>query len=60
LAKKMEYAASHPIEVTAIAERGQQVYMTHSWQREKEKLVSMVVGLIQDGKAELRLSQEPS
>ena len=49
LAKKIEYAASHPIEVTAIAERGQQVYMAHSWQQEKEKLVSMVVGLIKEG-----------
>jgi glycosyltransferase involved in cell wall biosynthesis len=60
LAKKMEYVVSHPIEVTAIAERGQQVYTRHSWQQEKEKLISMVVGLIQDGKAELGLRQEPS
>jgi glycosyltransferase involved in cell wall biosynthesis len=49
LAKKIEYAATHPIEVTAIAERGQQVYMAHSWQQEKEKLVRMVVGLIKEG-----------
>jgi glycosyltransferase involved in cell wall biosynthesis len=49
LAKQIEYAASHPIEVTAIAERGQQVYVAHSWQQEKEKLVSMVVELIKEG-----------
>src|SRR6202045_1537643 len=49
LAKAIEYAASHPIEVTAIAERGQQVYIAHSWQQEKEKLVGMVVGLIKEG-----------
>jgi glycosyltransferase involved in cell wall biosynthesis len=48
LAKMIEYAAYHPIEVTAIAERGQQVYMEHSWQQEKERLVSMVVGLIKE------------
>jgi glycosyltransferase involved in cell wall biosynthesis len=50
LAKTIEYAASHPVEITAIAERGQQVYVAHSWQQEKEKLVSMVVGLIKEGK----------
>jgi glycosyltransferase involved in cell wall biosynthesis len=50
LAKKIEYAASHPGEVTTIAERGQQVYMEHSWQQEKERLVSLVVGLIKEGK----------
>ena len=48
LAKQIEYAASHTIEVTAIAERGQQVYVAHSWQQEKEKLVSMVVELIEE------------
>lgn len=53
LAKKMEYAASHPIEVTAIAERGQKVYAAHSWQQEKEKLVDMVVKLIHEGKQRL-------
>jgi glycosyltransferase involved in cell wall biosynthesis len=49
LAKQMEYAISHTTEVTDIAERGQQVYLAHSWQQEKEKLVSMVVGLIKKG-----------
>jgi glycosyltransferase involved in cell wall biosynthesis len=49
LAKTIEYAASHPEEVTSIAERGQQVYMEHSWQQEKEGLVSMVDGLIKEG-----------
>jgi glycosyltransferase involved in cell wall biosynthesis len=48
LAKKIEYAASHPIEVAGIAERGQQVYVAHSWQQEKEKLVNMVVELIKE------------
>ena len=48
LARKIEYAASNPIEVTAIAERGQQVYLAHSWQQEKEKLVNMVVELIKE------------
>jgi glycosyltransferase involved in cell wall biosynthesis len=46
LAKKMEYAATHVAEITAIAERGQQVYLAHTWQQEKETLVGLVVGLI--------------
>ena len=47
LAEKIEYAAFHATEATAIAERGQQVYLVHSWQREKETLVSLVAGLIE-------------
>ena len=50
LAKKIEYTASHTTEATAIAERGQQVYLAHTWQQEKETLVSLVVGLIEKGK----------
>ncbi len=50
LAKKMEYAATHVTDVTAIAERGQQVYMAHTWQQEKEALVGLVVGLLNDGR----------
>jgi glycosyltransferase involved in cell wall biosynthesis len=50
LAEKIAYVAAHPIEVAAIAERGQKVYMEHSWQQEKEKLVNMVVRLLKEGK----------
>ncbi len=56
LAKKMDYAVSHTAEVVDIAEQGQQVYLAHSWQQEKEKLVNMVVGLVQEGKP--RVGQE--
>jgi glycosyltransferase involved in cell wall biosynthesis len=49
LSEKIEYAASHPSELSAIAERGQQVYMAHNWQQEREKLVSMVAELIRTG-----------
>jgi glycosyltransferase involved in cell wall biosynthesis len=50
LAEKIEYAVSHITEATAIAERGQQVYLAHTWQQEKETLVSLVAGLLK-GKA---------
>ena len=51
LAEKIEYAAFHATEVAAIAERGQQVYLVHSWQQEKETLVSLVAGLLEKDKS---------
>jgi glycosyltransferase involved in cell wall biosynthesis len=48
LAEQISYVASNPIEATAIAERGQQVYLAHSWQRERETLMSLVAGLINE------------
>ncbi len=47
LATKMAYAAFHATEMTAIAERGQQVYLAHTWRQEKETLINLVAGLIQ-------------
>jgi glycosyltransferase involved in cell wall biosynthesis len=49
LAEKMEYVATHASEAAAIAERGQQVYLAHSWQQERETLVNLVAGLIKPG-----------
>jgi glycosyltransferase involved in cell wall biosynthesis len=49
LAEKMEYVASHAAEAAAIAERGQQVYLAHTWQQERETLVNLVAGLIKPG-----------
>jgi len=46
LAQQIEYAATHATEAIAIAERGQQVYLAHTWQQEKETLVSLVAGLL--------------
>lgn len=50
LAEKIEYAASHISETIAIAEQGQQVYLAHTWQQERDTLVSLVAGLIEKGK----------
>ena len=49
LAEKIEYVASHAGEAAAIAERGQQIYLAHTWQQEKETLVNLVAGLIEPG-----------
>lgn len=48
LAEKIEYAISHVAEVAAIAERGQEVYLAHTWQQEKKKLVSLVTMLLDE------------
>jgi glycosyltransferase involved in cell wall biosynthesis len=50
LATKIAYAAFHPHEMTGIAERGQQVYLAHTWRQEKETLISLVAGLLKVGK----------
>lgn len=40
LAKQIEYAFSHPNEVLEIARKGQQVYLEHTWERERETFLS--------------------
>ncbi|HYM74947.1 MAG TPA: glycosyltransferase family 4 protein [Candidatus Dormibacteraeota bacterium] len=46
LARKIEYAYSHPAEAMATAERGQEVYLAHTWQQERETLVGLVAKLL--------------
>ena len=40
LARQIEYAFSHPKEALSIARQGQRVYMEHTWERERETLLS--------------------
>ena len=58
LAKKIEYAASHPSQAIAIAERGQKVYLAHSWRQEKETLVGLISGLIKQNKSHSASAKE--
>ena len=46
LARQIEYVCSHRDEVLEIAERGQQVYLAHTWSQEKQTLVNLVSGLV--------------
>jgi glycosyltransferase involved in cell wall biosynthesis len=46
LAERIEFAATHAEECALIAERGQQVYLAHTWHRERETLVDLVDKLI--------------
>jgi glycosyltransferase involved in cell wall biosynthesis len=46
LAKQIEYLYFHPREATEIAERGQRIYLAHTWQQERGTLVNLVGGLL--------------
>jgi glycosyltransferase involved in cell wall biosynthesis len=46
LAKQIEYAFSHVREVREIVERGQQVYLAHTWERERATLLDRVDSLL--------------
>jgi glycosyltransferase involved in cell wall biosynthesis len=46
LARKIEFAFSNPAEVREITDRGQQVYLTHQWSREKSKLLNSIGALL--------------
>jgi len=42
LARQIEYAFSHPREVLEIVRKGQEVYVAHAWERERETLLGHV------------------
>jgi glycosyltransferase involved in cell wall biosynthesis len=46
LAQKIEYVYSHSTQASEIAERGQQVYLGHTWREERQTLVNLVSGLL--------------
>jgi glycosyltransferase involved in cell wall biosynthesis len=46
LAKQIEYSFSHQRETEEIVRRAQQVFLEHSWDREREILVSRVSGIL--------------
>ncbi len=45
LAQQIEYAFFHPREVLEIARKGQEVFVEHTWERERETLVDRVSAL---------------
>jgi glycosyltransferase involved in cell wall biosynthesis len=46
LARQIEYAFSHPKEVAEITQRGQGVYLDHTWTREKSQFLDAVGELV--------------
>jgi glycosyltransferase involved in cell wall biosynthesis len=51
LAKQIEYAYAHPQELLESARKAQQVYLTHTWQQEREILLSSLSGLLNGNSA---------
>ena len=49
LAQKIEYAFSHPREVQEIVRKGQQIFLEHSWDRERETLLGRVSEILPRG-----------
>jgi len=46
LADQIQYVYSNPREAMDITERGQQVYLAHTWQKEREILITVVSELV--------------
>jgi glycosyltransferase involved in cell wall biosynthesis len=47
LAKKIEFVSSHPREALAVTQRGQQVYLAHTWRQEEQALIRLVERLFE-------------
>lgn len=52
LARQIEYVAAYPREAMEIAERGQEVYLAHTWSQERKTLVNLVGGLLRGNEAQ--------
>ena len=46
LARKLSWVANHPKEVLEITNRGQAVYRAYSWDKERDRLISVAADLI--------------
>ena len=51
LAKQIAYTFSHPKEAMQTAERGQRIYLEHTWRQERRAFVDMVGSLFKGTKA---------
>jgi len=50
IARQIEYAALHYEEAIGVAQRGQQIYLKHSWKQERQTLVELASGLLSPDK----------
>jgi glycosyltransferase involved in cell wall biosynthesis len=46
LARQIEFVFSHPREVDEVVRNGQQVFLEHTWEQEKQTLLNMISGLL--------------
>jgi glycosyltransferase involved in cell wall biosynthesis len=51
IARQIEYVALNYQEAIRVAERGQQIYLKHTWQQERRTLVELVSGVLTPGAA---------
>ena len=51
IARQIEYAALNYQEAMRVAERGQQLYLKHTWKQERQTLVELVSALLAPGTA---------
>ena len=51
LARQIEYVARNYQDAIRVAERGQQIYLQHTWKQERRTLVELVSGLLSKGEA---------
>jgi glycosyltransferase involved in cell wall biosynthesis len=51
LARKIQFAYSHPTEVAETVKRGQAIYVSQSWTRQRTVLLNAIGELFQNGKA---------
>ena len=49
LARKIEFAYSHPVEVSETVKRGQEIYLSHTWGREKLMFLNSISELLETG-----------
>jgi glycosyltransferase involved in cell wall biosynthesis len=49
LARKIEFAYAHPVDVAETVKRGQAVYLSHTWTRERLTLLNSVAELLAKG-----------
>jgi len=58
MAKSIEYAFYHPAQVTETVRRGQAVYRTHLWQKERARLIGVVAGLLEKDSTRINSKSE--
>jgi glycosyltransferase involved in cell wall biosynthesis len=51
LAARIVYTLTHPAEATSIVRRGQEVFREHIWDKERQRLMGVVAGLLVKGAA---------
>jgi glycosyltransferase involved in cell wall biosynthesis len=58
MARSIEYVFSHPAGVAEVVRRGQEVFREHSWQKERQRLIGVVSGLLDMGSKKADFTKE--